>query len=213
MEGRKQLAKKLRSNQIQCWEKYCSVGVVLLDFKAPHPKIIKWSGNSVGQIDVFLAACGALMEECDLICKPQYLYNTDYNGLQHFYTPPTHIHTYTHASKYCNGFDQRFARQQLCKHSPLLGYATMEEAVFSVPAVTSRHEREWWRDMCLLLVDVRPSAVWVGRIPKLAEIAAAEAREQRIGNRSTEEYRRSACEDLTCDLRTLFMCNIWNVWD
>jgi hypothetical protein len=39
-----------------------------------------------------------------------------------------------------NGFDQRVARQQLCKHSPLLCYATMEEALLSVPAVTSRHE-------------------------------------------------------------------------
>jgi hypothetical protein len=33
---------------------------------------------------------------------------------------------------YCNGFYQRVARQQLCKHGPLLGYATIEEAVFSV---------------------------------------------------------------------------------
>jgi hypothetical protein len=36
-------------------------------------------------------------------------------------------------------------------------------------------------------------------------------RTEQIGTRSTEEYRRSACEDLTCDLKTLFMCNIWSV--
>jgi hypothetical protein len=27
--------------------------------------------------------------------------------------------------------------------------------------------------------------------------------EERIGTRSTEEYKKSACEDLTCDLKTL----------
>jgi hypothetical protein len=53
-------------------------------------------------------------------------------------------------SLYCNGFDQRVARQQLCKQSPLLGYATIEEAVFSVFAVTSRRGGWWSRDMCLL---------------------------------------------------------------
>jgi hypothetical protein len=31
--------------------------------------------------------------------------------------------------------------------------------------------------------------------------------EERIGPRSTEEYRRSAYEDLKCDLKILFMCN------
>jgi hypothetical protein len=35
-----------------------------------------------------------------------------------------------HYRHYCNGFDQRVAKQQLCKYSPLLGYATMKEAVF-----------------------------------------------------------------------------------
>jgi hypothetical protein len=34
---------------------------------------------------------------------------------------------------------------------------------------------------------------------------------ERIGTRSTEEYRRSACEDFECDLKTSFMCNTWNV--
>jgi hypothetical protein len=48
---------------------------------------------------------------------------------------------------YCNGFDQRVARQQLCKHSPLLGYATIEEAVFSMSAVTSRSGGWWSRNM------------------------------------------------------------------
>jgi tRNA(Arg) A34 adenosine deaminase TadA len=32
-------------------------------------------------------------------------------------------------SEYCNGFDQRVARQQLCKHGPT---STIEEAGFSV---------------------------------------------------------------------------------
>jgi hypothetical protein len=32
-------------------------------------------------------------------------------------------------------------------------------------------------------------------------------RTERIGIRSTEEYRRSACEDLTHDLKTMVMCN------
>jgi hypothetical protein len=39
---------------------------------------------------------------------------------------------------YCNGFDQRVARQQLCKHSQ---HATVEEAVFSVSAVMSQNSR------------------------------------------------------------------------
>jgi hypothetical protein len=34
---------------------------------------------------------------------------------------------------------------------------------------------------------------------------------ERIATRSSEEYRRSACEDLKCDLKTLFMCNTWSV--
>jgi hypothetical protein len=53
-------------------------------------------------------------------------------------------------SLYCNGFDQRVATQQLCKRSPLLGYGTLEEAVFSVFAMTSRSGEWWSRDMCLL---------------------------------------------------------------
>jgi hypothetical protein len=31
---------------------------------------------------------------------------------------------------------------------------------------------------------------------------------KRIGTSSTEEYRRSACDDLKCVLKILFMCNI-----
>jgi hypothetical protein len=41
---------------------------------------------------------------------------------------------------YYNGFDRHVARQQLCKHSPLLGCATMGEAVFSMHAVMSEQE-------------------------------------------------------------------------
>jgi hypothetical protein len=33
----------------------------------------------------------------------------------------------------------------------------------------------------------------------------------RIGTRSTEEKKRSAWEELTCDCKAWFMCNIWSV--
>jgi hypothetical protein len=37
---------------------------------------------------------------------------------------------------------------------------------------------------------------------------------ERIGTRSTEENKRSACEELTCDWKAWFMCNVWRlrVW-
>jgi hypothetical protein len=41
---------------------------------------------------------------------------------------------------YCTGFDQCIARQELCKHNPLLDYAKMEEAVLSMPAMMSQEE-------------------------------------------------------------------------
>jgi hypothetical protein len=30
---------------------------------------------------------------------------------------------------------------------------------------------------------------------------------ERIGTRSTEEYKRSACDDLTCELKTYVCCS------
>jgi hypothetical protein len=57
------------------------------------------------------------------------------------------------------GFDQRVARQQLCKHSPLLGYAKIEEAVLSVSAVTST---QW--------IVITWHAFTVGRCPFLGSI-------------------------------------------
>jgi hypothetical protein len=38
---------------------------------------------------------------------------------------------------------------------------------------------------------------------ELRVIVAAEVREQAVCSRSTAEYKKSACEDLTCDLKTL----------
>jgi hypothetical protein len=43
--------------------------------------------------------------------------------------------TYFSPVKYSDGFDQRVARQQLCNK---VKHATIEEAVFSVSAVTSQ---------------------------------------------------------------------------
>jgi hypothetical protein len=62
--------------------------------------------------------------------------------------------------KYCNGFDQRVARQQLCKHSS--SKATIEEAVFSVDPT---HAPIDWLDsdhvMCLLWVHVCSASILV----------------------------------------------------
>jgi hypothetical protein len=33
---------------------------------------------------------------------------------------------------------------------------------------------------------------------------------EQSGTKSTKEYGMSACEDLKCDLKILFMCNIWS---
>jgi hypothetical protein len=49
------------------------------------------------------------------------------------------------------------------------------------------------------------------RSRQLRVAVAAEASKQAVSTRSTEEYKKSACEDLTCDLKTL--CVLLGVCD
>jgi hypothetical protein len=70
-------------------------------------------------------------------------------------------------------------------------HATVEEAVFSVGPTDA--PIDWLDSDHVICVYGRSMSV-----PRPCN----ESRE-RIGTRSTEEYRKSACEDLTCDLKTL----------
>jgi hypothetical protein len=70
-------------------------------------------------------------------------------------------------------------------------HATVEEAVFSVDPTDAP---VYWLDSDqVICVYCRSMSV-----PRLYN----ESRE-RIGTRSTEEFKRSACEDLTCNLKTV----------
>jgi hypothetical protein len=48
-------------------------------------------------------------------------------------------------NRYCNGFDENIARQQLGKHVPTQRHATIEEALFSISFLPRgyRRIREW----------------------------------------------------------------------
>jgi hypothetical protein len=59
--------------------------------------------------------------------------------------------------QYCNGFGQRVARQQLCKHGPT---RNIEEAVFSVdPTDTPIDWLNREHVICLLYVRFRSAAI------------------------------------------------------
>jgi hypothetical protein len=83
-------------------------------------------------------------------------------------------------------------------------HATIEEAVFSVSAVTS-HSGGWWScDTCFLW------CVSVSRLYKWQNSFASGKCQFSVGDTRSygkfvdeEEYKKSACEDLTCDLKTL----------
>jgi hypothetical protein len=40
-------------------------------------------------------------------------------------------------------------------------------------------------------------------VAEAREQASKQASKQAVSSRNTEEYKKSACEDLTCDLKTL----------
>jgi hypothetical protein len=127
------------------------------------------------------------------------------------------------ATKYCNGIGQRVARQRLCKHTPTRNNGG--RCVFCVRGhVTTTVGNGHMTCVCCVSVHVPPmdwldsdhvtccfvGCLYVLQLCKLSvqagseqlEVAvAAEACEEQV--RSTEEYKKSACEDLTCDLKTL----------
>jgi hypothetical protein len=78
--------------------------------------------------------------------------------------------------------------------------------VFSVSA--GRHTTVRSDHVTCVSYDACPFLGYISKSPggfrQLRAVAAAEAlKQERIGTRSTEEYKKSACEGLTCDLRTL----------
>jgi hypothetical protein len=81
-------------------------------------------------------------------------------------------------------------------------HATIEEAVFSVSAVTSRSGAWWSSDMCFL---------WCVSVPwlyKWQNSFGSGTSQFLVGDSHgkfvvEEEYMKSTCEDLTCDLKTL----------
>jgi hypothetical protein len=80
-------------------------------------------------------------------------------------------------------------------------HATIEEAVFSVSAVTSRSGGWWSRDICFL---------WCVSVPWLYKWQNSGTCQFSVGDSHgkfvvEEEYKKSAYEDLTCDLKTLYV--------
>jgi hypothetical protein len=89
-------------------------------------------------------------------------------------------------------------------------HTTMEEAVFSVSAVTSCSDGWWSRDMCFLW---RVSVPWLYKWQNsfgsgTSQFSGGDSHGKFVVE---EEYKKSASEDLTCDLKILFICNIWSV--
>jgi hypothetical protein len=87
-------------------------------------------------------------------------------------------------------------------------HATIEKAVFSMPAVTSRSGGWWSRDVCFL---------WCVLVPRLYEWQnsfGSGTSQFSVGNSQgrfvvEEENKKSACEDLTCDLKIIFAVEQW----
>jgi hypothetical protein len=82
--------------------------------------------------------------------------------------------------------------------------ASIEEAVFSVSVATSCSGVLWSRDMCFLW------CVSVLRLYKWQNSFGSETSHFSVGDRQgkffvEEEYKKSACEDLTCDFKTLYV--------
>jgi hypothetical protein len=73
-------------------------------------------------------------------------------------------------------------------------YATIEETVFSVDPTDA--PRDWLDSDNAICVYCRSMSV-----PRLYNESRELLSSERIGTRSTEEYKRPACEDLTCDLK------------
>jgi hypothetical protein len=86
-------------------------------------------------------------------------------------------------------------------------HATLVETVFSVFAVTSRIDGWWSCDMCFLwCVSVPWLYKWQNSFGSgTSQFSVGDSHgkfaveEQRIGTRSRQENKRSACEDLMCD--------------
>jgi hypothetical protein len=77
-------------------------------------------------------------------------------------------------------------------------HATIEEAVFSVSAVTTRSGGWWSCDMCFLWL------VSVPRLHKWQNSFSSGTSQFSVGDSHgmfviEEEYKKSACEDLTCN--------------
>jgi hypothetical protein len=98
----------------------------------------------------------------------------------------------------CNGFDKRVVNNSSVN---TVQDKTTEEAVFYMSAVKSR-SGGWSRDMCFLW------SVSVPRLHKWQNSFGSGTSQFSVGDSHgkfgvEEEYKKSACEDLTCDLETL----------
>jgi hypothetical protein len=142
-------------------------------------------------------------------------------------------------SQYCNVDSQRVSRQRLDKHVPVNTQQWKLRSLWAMLQLVSRWRNNTVnRGECFLCGPCRDyiataascqfrfktelvhgSYEWQNQFR--AEFLSYELRvnnsgertpTELIGTRSTQEYRRLACEGLACDLKTLFMCNIWSVW-
>jgi hypothetical protein len=81
-------------------------------------------------------------------------------------------------------------------------HATIVEAVFPVSAVTSRNSEWWSRDIYFLwCVSVPWLYKWQNSFgSRTSQFSVGDSHRKFVVE---EEYRKSVCEDLTCDLKTL----------
>jgi hypothetical protein len=70
--------------------------------------------------------------------------------------------------------------------------------------VGNRHVKCVFFEACPSCVYISEQNFEAEAVSWRSEQKAAEARKQAVSLRSMEEYKKSACEDLTCDLKTLY---------
>jgi hypothetical protein len=81
----------------------------------------------------------------------------------------------------------------------MVQHATIEEAMSSVDLTNA--PIDWLDSDHVTCVYCRSMSV-----PRLYNVSHELLSSERIGTRSTEEYKRSACEDFTCDFKT-YVCS------
>jgi hypothetical protein len=88
----------------------------------------------------------------------------------------------------------------------MVQHPTIEEAVFSVSAVTSRSDEWWSRDMCSMC------CVSVPRLYKWQHSFCSGTGDSHGTFVAEEANKKWACEDLTSDLKTLCVLQHSGIW-